>query len=85
MHRNVADHLSCIEERRMKKLKKLKLDKIEVLSFEVAGTEGSEGTVQAHSYTYESGVECEPTGIQYSCYSCPAPPWCDVQPLSTYC
>lgn len=67
----------------MRKLK-LKLDQIEVLSFDVAGTKGSGGTVHAHTYTYDSGVECE-TGRQDSCYSCPAPPWCDPQPISTFC
>lgn len=68
----------------MKKLK-LDVDKIEVHSFDMAGKKGRKGTVQAHTYTYESGIECEPTGIQYSCYSCPAPPYCDVQPWSSYC
>ncbi len=68
----------------MKKLK-LHVDQIKVLSLDMAGTRGSAGTVHAHTYTYESGVECEPTGIQYSCYSCPAPPYCDVQPISSFC
>jgi hypothetical protein len=67
----------------MKKLK-LNLDEIEVHSFD-AGMEGRGGTVRAASYTYPSGIECEPTGIQYSCYSCPGPPRCDLQPWSTYC
>jgi hypothetical protein len=67
----------------VKKLK-LDLDQIKVLSMDVDGKKGK-GTVHAHTYTYESGIECEPTGIQYSCYSCPAPPWCDVQPWSSYC
>lgn len=68
----------------MKKLK-LNLEQIKVDTLDMAGTKGREGTVHAHTYTYESGPECEPTGIQYSCYSCPAPPWCDVQPITTYC
>jgi hypothetical protein len=67
----------------MKKLK-LNLEQIKVHSLDVAGMKGS-GTVNAHTYTYESGIECEPTGIQYSCYSCPAPPYCAVQPWSSYC
>ena len=68
----------------MKKLK-LNLDQIKVHSMEVPGSKESKGTVHAHTYSYESGIECEPTGIQYSCYSCPAPPYCDVQPWSSYC
>lgn len=68
----------------MKKLK-LDLDEIKVRSIDMTGPKGSKGTVHAHTYTYESGIECEPTGIQYSCYSCPAPPWCNVQPWSTFC
>ena len=67
----------------MKKLK-LDLDEIEVHSFD-AGTEGRGGTVRAESYTYQSGIECEPTGIQYSCYSCPGPPRCDLAPWSSFC
>ncbi len=64
----------------MKKLK-LNLDQIRVLSFDVAGSKGSGGTVHAHTYTYESGDQCH-TGLQDSCYSCPAPPYCDPQPIS---
>ena len=52
----------------MKKLK-LDLDNIQVNSFDVAGTKGRAGTVHAHTYTIQSGQECEPTGIQYTCYS----------------
>lgn len=65
----------------MKKIK-LDLDRIRVNSFEVADAKGGEGTVRGHTYTYESGIECEPTGIQYSCYSCPGPPRCQVMPFS---
>jgi hypothetical protein len=67
-------------------MKKLKLDveQVTVLSFDL-GEKGRSGTVHAHTYTYDSGIECEPTGIQYSCYSCPAPPKCDLQPWSSYC
>jgi hypothetical protein len=64
----------------MKKLK-LNLDQIKVNSFDVAGTKGREGTVHAHTYTYPSGDQCH-TGLQDSCYSCPAPPWCNPQPIS---
>ena len=66
----------------MKKLK-LNLDQIEVLSF-VAGTKGGEGTVHAHTSTYQSGDQCQ-TGLQDSCYSCPAPPWCNPQPVTDFC
>ena len=52
----------------MKKLK-LDLDKIQVHSFAVAGTKGRAGTVHAYTYSIPSGSECEPTGIQYTCYS----------------
>ena len=52
----------------MKKLK-LDLDEIQVHSFNVAGAKGRAGTVHAHTYTYQSGEQCEPTGIQYTCYS----------------
>ena len=68
----------------MKKLK-LDLDDIKVRSVDMAGPKGRAGTVHANTYTYESGIECEPTGIQYSCYSCPAPPYCVPVPWSTYC
>ena len=68
----------------MKKLK-LDVDEIKVHSFDLAGTKGRGGTVHAYTDTYQSGVECEPSGIQYSCYSCPAPPYCDLQPISSYC
>lgn len=68
----------------MKKLK-LDLEEIQVHSFDVAGTKGSGGTVHAHTYTYESGEQCEPTGIQYSCYSCPGPPRCNEVPLTGTC
>lgn len=64
----------------MKKLK-LNLDQVKVDSFKMS--EG-EGGVRANTYTYQSGVECE-TGRQDSCYSCPAPPFCDPQPISYYC
>lgn len=67
----------------MKKLK-LDLDKIQVNSFAVAGAKSRGGTVHAHTYTYQSGVECEPTGIQYTCYSHDISR-CDVQPISSYC
>ena len=67
----------------MKKLK-LNFDQIKVLSFDVDGIEGGGGTVRAHTYTYDSGVECE-TGRQDSCYSCPAPPYCAPQPISWAC
>lgn len=65
----------------MKKLK-LNLDQINVHSFDVAGTKGRGGTVHAHTYTYETDVGCEPTGLQDSCYSCPAPPRCAPMPIS---
>jgi hypothetical protein len=52
----------------MKKLK-LDLDEIQVRSFDVAGVKGRAGTVHAHTYTIQSGQECEPTGLQYTCYS----------------
>ncbi|HEU4562458.1 MAG TPA: hypothetical protein VFS20_31800 [Longimicrobium sp.] len=68
----------------MKKLK-LNFDDIQVNSFDVAGAKGRAGTVHAHTYTYQSGVECEPTGIQYTCYSHDGPHRCDVQPISAYC
>jgi len=68
----------------MKQLK-LDLEKIQVHSFDVEGEKGRAGTVHAHTYTYESGDQCEPTGIQYSCYSCPAPPRCIVQPYTNVC
>ena len=66
----------------MKKLK-LNLDEVKVHSFDL-GAEGRGGTVRAHTYSYDSGVECE-TGRMDSCYSCPAPPMCDNQPISAYC
>jgi len=68
----------------MKKLK-LDVDRIKVDSFDATALNGRGGTVHAESYTYPSGIECEPTGIQYSCYSCPAPPRCDLQPWSSFC
>lgn len=68
----------------MKKLK-LNLDQIKVLSLDMEGPKGRGGTVHAHTYTYDSGIECEPTGIQYSCYSCPGPPMCNVAPWTDYC
>ncbi|HEU4562708.1 MAG TPA: hypothetical protein VFS20_33065 [Longimicrobium sp.] len=67
----------------MKKLK-LNLDQITVNSFDADGSEGGKGTVRAHTYTYQSGVECE-TGRQDSCYSCPAPPYCDAAPITSFC
>jgi len=67
----------------MKKLK-LDLDRIAVDSFDAAGTKGGAGTLLAHSYTYQSGDQCY-TGLQDSCYSCPAPPYCNPMPVTTYC
>jgi hypothetical protein len=64
----------------MKKLK-LDLDNIQVHSFDVAGAKGRAGTVHAHTYTYQSGPECEPSGIQYTCYS-HGGPRCAQQPIS---
>jgi hypothetical protein len=64
----------------MKKLK-LDLDAIQVHSFDVAGAKGRAGTVHAHTYTYQSGPECEPSGIQYTCYSHDGPR-CAQQPIS---
>jgi hypothetical protein len=64
----------------MKKLK-LNLDQIEVHSFDLAGKKDGAGTVHAHTYTHPSGIECE-TGRMDSCYSCPAPPYCNDQPIS---
>jgi len=63
----------------VKKLK-LNLDQIAVHSFD-AGANGRGGTVHAHTYTYQSGDQCH-TGLQDSCYSCPAPPYCNPQPIS---
>ncbi|HET7234399.1 MAG TPA: hypothetical protein VFJ16_30575 [Longimicrobium sp.] len=67
----------------MKKLK-LDLDQIAVDSFDAAGMKGRAGTVRAESYTYQSGDQCH-TGLQDSCYSCPAPPYCVPEPISNYC
>ena len=67
----------------MKKLK-LNLDQIKVNSFDTDGAEGGKGTVRAHTYTYQSGDQCH-TGLQDSCYSCPAPPYCNPQPISDFC
>jgi hypothetical protein len=67
----------------VKKLK-LNLDQIAVFSFDVAGANGRGGTVEAKSYTYQSGDQCH-TGLQDSCYSCPAPPYCAPQPISDFC
>ena len=67
----------------MKKLK-LNLEQVKVDSFNLSEADGQGGTVRAHTYTYQSGVECE-TGRQDSCYSCPAPPYCDPMPISYYC
>jgi hypothetical protein len=67
----------------MKKLK-LDLDQVKVDSFGMSGTEGQKGTVHGQTYTFPSGEECN-TGRQDSCYSCPAPPWCAPEPISTYC
>lgn len=64
----------------MKKLQ-LNLDQIKVHSFDVGAGKGKEGTVRAHTYTFESGPECN-TGRQDSCYSCPAPPLCVGMPIS---
>jgi hypothetical protein len=67
----------------MKKLK-LNLDQLKVLSLDTEESKGGKGTVNAHTYTYESGDQCH-TGLQDSCYSCPAPPYCNPQPISWAC
>ena len=67
----------------MKKLK-LDLDQIHVNSFDVAGAKGGAGTVHAYTYTYQSGEQCEPTGLQYTCYSHDGRV-CEEMPLTHAC